>query len=946
MKAENLWIYTYSLLSLALLGLACTSSAAIAQIPASLTTAQPKQALPASAMAGLQMPFVENAGQTDASVGFYAQTFAGTTYVTRAGELVYSLPVKDGKPGWTLVERFEQGKLHPVGKDANISQVSYIKNQNGKAVTQNAATYGKLDLGEVFSGVRVELVAHGDSVEKVYTVAPGAHADAIRMSLAGSNGLSKDKEGALLAQTGNGPVRFSAPIAWQEQNGTKIPVNVSYAIGKNGYGFELGDYDHSRSVMIDPLLQATYLGGTGAEIAQAIQVHPITGDVYVLGLSQSPGSGFTNTFPGTQGGWETQQTSTYTRFLVRLTADLKTLVQSTYLESFQGSISGFNIHPINGDVYVWGDWSAQDALIPGIIGGAVSVTGPGAQGRYFSMGKFISRFSSDLTQLKQSTRIGIQYFSGGQFFAISPLSGDLYTSGFEDLNRNIIVSRIPADLKTAITRTQFGSSGIAFNTHDVSYGIAVHPNTGDVYVSGKATFNDFPATAGGYQPNNNSLPATGMRSDGFIAQLSPDLATIKQATYLGGTSDDSVDTITFDSTGNSLFLSGTTSSIEFPGLAGGAFSQSFFGSKKFLAKMSSDLKNLLQSTLVYSVAGTGGSLAVNPTNNEVYVIGNITIDGKTGSPAVIRFNSDLKTYYGGLALIDKNLEHPGAAYTLSPLTGDIYVTGNQVSETIAFPQTTGGYQATPATTTGGNKDIFIARFTSDDIASYVPAADLQLTNTSSPNPVQAGAQLTYTLTVKNHGPDTADQVKITDVLPSSVNFVSAASGCSKSGQTISCDAGTLAKNEEALFSIVVIPTETGGFSNSATVTGKQTDPNSANNTATPVTTVTSVTNKTADLSISQKSSAKTINLEEKLTYTLFVVNKGPNAVTGVQVVETLNGATLDSAPSTCGVSSGNVVCSINALAKGAKTSIALTLIPQAQGLYSNAASVTGVARDG
>ena len=296
-------------LSPILLAIACATPTAFVQANNSGLSTQPKSALTASTMAGLQLPFVENAGQTDASVGFYAQTFAGTTYVTRAGELVYSLPAKDGNPGWTLVERFKQGNLQPVGKDANVSQVSYIKDQNGKAITQNAATFGKLDLGEVFDGVRIELIAHGDSVEKVYTLAPGAHAEAIRMTLAGATTLTQDADGALLAQTGNGPVRFSVPVAWQEKDGAKTPVKVSYAINKNGYGFELGDYDHSRAVMIDPLLQATYLGGNGQERVKAIAVSPFTGDVYVTGFTRAPGSGFVNDFPGTVGGVQSTQGS-------------------------------------------------------------------------------------------------------------------------------------------------------------------------------------------------------------------------------------------------------------------------------------------------------------------------------------------------------------------------------------------------------------------------------------------------------------------------------------------------------------------------------------------------------------------------------------------------------------------------------------------------------------
>jgi hypothetical protein len=87
-------------------------------------------------------------------------------------------------------------------------------------------------------------------------------------------------------------------------------------------------------VIIDPLIQATYLGGNGAETAIDIKVHPSTGDVYVLGQTENPGSGFTNNFPGTSGGWQSQHSrnDTYNTFLARLSPDLKTLIQATYLK--------------------------------------------------------------------------------------------------------------------------------------------------------------------------------------------------------------------------------------------------------------------------------------------------------------------------------------------------------------------------------------------------------------------------------------------------------------------------------------------------------------------------------------------------------------------------------------------------------------------------------------
>ena len=80
------------------------------------------------------------------------------------------------------------------------------------------------------------------------------------------------------------------------------------------------------------------------------------------------------------------------------------------------------------------------------------------------------------------------------------------------------------------------------------------------------------------------------------------------------------------------------------------------------------------------------------------------------------------------------------------------------------------------------------------------AADLALTKTGEPDPVLVGQQLTYTLEVVNTGPQGADNVAVTDTLPTGVTFNSATpsqGSCSQSSGTVSCALGTLANTETA-----------------------------------------------------------------------------------------------------------------------------------------------------
>jgi uncharacterized repeat protein (TIGR01451 family) len=122
-------------------------------------------------------------------------------------------------------------------------------------------------------------------------------------------------------------------------------------------------------------------------------------------------------------------------------------------------------------------------------------------------------------------------------------------------------------------------------------------------------------------------------------------------------------------------------------------------------------------------------------------------------------------------------------------------------------------------------------------------ADLELTKTDNPDPVNVGDTLTYTLNVRNYGRSAASGVTLTDMLPPSVAYVSATPSqgtCTQAAGTVTCDLGYIEAEAVATVTIAVTPLVAGTIVNQANVNANQADPRPQNNSDTENTTVQAV----------------------------------------------------------------------------------------------------------
>ena len=777
------------LAQMALAALAATSLHATAPDPAALKK-----------MAALSVPFVPNAGQWDARAAFAAQTFAGTLFVTNLGELVYSLPGKpipaaltraDGEgiaalpvsqrvgaraaeqrgPGWSLTETLidhtgkprsmAAGTLQaPTGYRPMQASVSYLIGNDETKHAKALNTYERVNLGDMYPGINVQLRATGNNIEKIFTVAPQHDATQINIQMTGAARLEIGDQGELIAHTGNGPVTFTAPIAFQENaSGERTPVAVAYTLNlatkathatdatPASYSFRLGDYDRSQPLVIDPLLRSTYLGAVGNDYANALVIHPATGEVYVAGQTNSA----TTTFPGVSGGAQGTNGGGYNdAFVSRFSADLGTLLRSSYLGGAgYDQANALAIHPASGEVYVAGYTDSTTTTFPGVSGGAQGASGGGYDA-------FVSRFSADLGTLLRSTYLGAAGSDVANALAIHPASGEVYVAGstssatttFPGVSggaqgtygggTDAFVSRFSADLGTLLRSSYLGAAG-----SDVAYALVVHPASGEVYVAGSTSSatTTFPGVSGGAQA------AYGGVTDAFVSRFSADLGTLLRSTYLGAALGDAANALAIHPVSGEVYVAGYTAvgTAAFPGVSGGA--QGTFGGNTdaFVSRFSADLGTLLRSSYL-GAAGSdqANALAIHPASGEVYVAGitssaTTTFPGASGGAQgtfggttdafVSRFSAALGTLLRSTYLGAAGFEQ-ATALTIHPASGEVYVAGYADSTTNSFPGVSGGAQGSFG---GGFNDAFVSRFSADLTATNTtPAAFAFATQTNVP----------------------------------------------------------------------------------------------------------------------------------------------------------------------------------------------------------------------
>lgn len=422
-------------------------------------------------------------------------------------------------------------------------------------------------------------------VRSTFTLEVGA--DPGRIRLAYDRPITIEPGGTLRIDLPQGRFHESAPVAWQEIDGRRVDVVVSFTrLGPREVGFSLGDRDLGSPVVIDPVTTwNTFLGGEGDDYGDAIHVAP-DGTLVVVGSSD-----------GTWGTPILPFSGNYDAFVAKLDA-AGNLLWNTFLG---GTFDDFG-HGLAVD-------ASGSIFVAGLAEGTWPIAGTPVN-PYVDVDAYVARLSSNGALVWRTytsgngaeTAADVAIAPNGDVLVVgssdeawgAPLHG--HAGGANDAwvmrlsssgNRiwNTFLGGSGDDTGESVVVDEGGSISIA-GTSDAPWGSAVRLYTGqtDAFVArltatGSASWNTFLGGTGndlgscleldaagslvivGASTATWENPVRGFTSspgDGFVAELASTNGVLLWNTFLGGSGDDASSAVVSDAFGN-LFVVGSSS---------------------------------------------------------------------------------------------------------------------------------------------------------------------------------------------------------------------------------------------------------------------------------------------------------------------------------------------------------------------------------------------------
>jgi hypothetical protein len=599
-----------------------------------------------------------------------------------------------------------------VGLDELPGRSNYFIGNDPKKWRTNVPSYARVKYEGVYPGV--DLVYYGNQRQLEYdlVVQPGADPTDIQLEVEADgarpggaderSALWVDTKGELVIRLADGDVRFHKPIVYQTDPalgsfaGSSSLVEGHYTLtGSNEVRFAFGPHDHTRPLIIDPVLSySTYLGGSGddAGYGNAIALDS-AGNAYLSGSTLSPNFPTKGSIAGgCVGGCGSA--SYHDIFVTKLSSTGSSLVYSAYLGgSLDNYGQGIAIDS-DGDAYVTG-WTASTDFptTPGAFQQSF-VCASGSSSCSYSTDAFVSKINSNGSALLYSTYLGGGFDSGLSIAVDS--SGYAYLTGTTDSTSfpttpGAFQSSCPGsgfcnDSPSFVTKMDTSGASLVYSTYvqgsSAERGEAIAIDSlGRAFATGITNSPDFPVTPTAFQSTYAGVTCTSITPPGpcfeaFLIELNETGTAALYSTYLGGSDGDWPLGLVLGRN-DIVYIAGSTHSIDFPITSGALQSEQRGGtcgvapntyrcSNAFVAKFDPTLSGT--ASFLYSTyfGGSNGDMA---TGIAIDSAENIYVTGTTASDDFPTLNPIQLTLHGSSDQFVAEMNPSGSALLYSTYLG-------------------------------------------------------------------------------------------------------------------------------------------------------------------------------------------------------------------------------------------------------------------------------------
>ena len=590
-----------------------------------------------------QPEFVENKGQWPQQVCFKTTLGAGTLWTERDA-LTYTVYNPDEIRTLHGVSKQEQTQeLHghhyrlkflgatgggPEFTHALTQRYHYYLGNNAEHHARDCRVFARGNVSHVYPQVDLVVYSSGNHLKYDWIIQPGGNPDVIRLAMEGAAWqLRKSAEGVeVVIETSVQTVIEKQPFAYQMVNGQMVQVTCNYRMRNNVLSYDLGAYDTSKPLIIDPEVAfSTFIGSPanswGFTACDDSQGNLIAGAAVFAENYPTTVGAFSSSFNGAAGNYMDMAVS-------KFSSDGSTLLYSTYIGgSLQETPQSVVVDSEDNIILFGATGSADYPTMPGayqsaFIGGpSLSMQDFFTSSHPFGCDIFLAKFGTD-GSLMASTFVG-GYGSDGLNYADQLFYnyGDAFRGEVNvDENDNVIIASVTRSQDFPVTSGSYGggaSDGVLFKLNpdlssmltgmfvggsgaDACYVVEFNP-AGQLIVAGGTQSVNFPLVS----PNAVDGVFSG-ETDGFIALLDPLNFGLVGGTLLGTTAYDQVYFAQSDNSGNIYAYGQTTGTMS---ITAGCYGQPNSG--QFISKYSPALDQLIWNTTIGT--GNSGAIDISPT---------------------------------------------------------------------------------------------------------------------------------------------------------------------------------------------------------------------------------------------------------------------------------------------------------------------------------------------